>query len=316
MVIGVNFHREASQGVIVPGTAFSHAFTVNGEKFEIQADLGAPGENYVIDKRVIDWRWPFLRAASHTSGPSRWQATTAADTACQPTALMFAPKVGSARVAHAGMEVELKPGQFTLCFSTEPVVAQYSANSEILISFIPNTDMVRDGHLTRHIGKERSVEGVGQLLLRHLDTSLQIAPDLDSQGLAAASNAAGELLSSMMFASPPSSSSCTDALRDQINTYIEAKLHEPELCVDQIAAAHYVSVRTVYRLFDRSDQSVAAYIRSRRMERCRAEVEQRFDLSLAAICQRWGVPDPKHLARQYRRHFGESPSETRSRLRR
>jgi AraC-like DNA-binding protein len=314
--IGVNFNRETDQGLIVPGLTFRRTFTVCGQNFEVLADLGAPGDDYFVEKRVIDWRWPLLRAASYTSRPSRWRVTAAPGAASAPIAFMVAPKVGSARVAHAGTEVELKPGQFTMCFSGEPLVTQYSADSEVLLSFIPNTDMTQDARVTRHFGKERSVEGVGQLLLRHLDTSLQIAPALDSQGLAAASNAAGELLSSMVFASSTSSSSCADALRDQIKTYIEQKLREPGLSVDQIAAAHYVSVRTIYRLFDKSDQGVAAYIRSRRLERCRAEIEQRLDLSLAAICQRWGIPDPKHLARQYRRQFGESPSETRSRLRR
>jgi len=83
---------------------------------------------------------------------------------------------------------------------------------------------------------------------------------------------------------------------------------------NQVAAEHHVSVRTVYRLFDTSDQSVSAYIRSRRMERCRAEVEGRFDLSLAAVCARWGIGDPKHFSRQYRTYFGESPSDARHRL--
>lgn len=49
------------------------------------------------------------------------------------------------------------------------------------------------------------------------------------------------------------------------------------------------------------------------MIRCRTDIQQRPDLSLAAISSRWGVADPKHFARQYRAQFGESPRTTRYR---
>lgn len=314
MTTQINFHHEATQGVVDPEAGYRHEFTVSGEKFQVLADLGAPGEHYLIDKRIVDGRSPFLRAVSYVSRHQCWRLSSVANASSNPVAFIVAPKVGVAKVAHAGTEVELKPGQYTLCVSSEPTVSRYSADSEIILGFIPDIDMVQDRRLTRHIGKEMSIAGVGQLLLRHLDISLQIAPVLDSLALAAASNAAGELLPSLVFPSPSSYSPRTDALRDQIKTYIEVKLHEPGLCAEQIAAAHYVSVRTVYRIFDKSDQSVAAYIRARRLEHCRTEVEQRPDLSLTAICQRWGIPDPKHFARQYRRYFGESPSDARRRL--
>jgi len=100
-------------------------------------------------------------------------------------------------------------------------------------------------------------------------------------------------------------------LRTEVEAFIERRLRDPDLDVRQIAAAHYVSPRTLYRLFDSPGESVARYIRCRRLDRCRREILTRPDLSLVAICERWAMGDPKHFARKYRARFGESPQETR-----
>ncbi len=100
-------------------------------------------------------------------------------------------------------------------------------------------------------------------------------------------------------------------LRAEVEAFIERRLRDPDLDVRQIAAAHYVSPRTLYRLFDGPGESVAGYIRGRRLDRCRREILARPDLPLVAICGRWGMGDPKHFARKYRARFGQSPQETR-----
>ena len=319
MAVSANFLHTTSQGVIAPlgsggGAHYSHSFSVAKESFEVVADLGSPGGPFFIDKRMIDGRVPFLRTVSRVSCPQRWRAASTEGKGREPVAFVLTPRVGRAKIVHAGNEVELKPGQYTVCVSSEPNISYFSADSEVLIGFIPDPGVVQDRHLTRHIGKERPVEGVACLLLQHLDRALRIAHTLDAAGLAAASGAAEHLLPAALCAGSSFSPQHADVLLDRVKTYIESMLHESELGAHQIAAAHYVSVRTVYRLFNKSDQSVVAYIRAKRMERCRADLERRLDLSIVAICRRWGISDPKHFSRQYRAQFGESPSETRRRM--
>lgn len=320
MATPTNFHHETRQGVIPVeddrNTHYRDNFGVSRERLEVLAELGKPGEPYRIDKRMIDGRTPFLRTVSQVSGPQRWRAGSTNDSESDPVAFVLAPKVGGANIVHAGKEVALRPGQYTVCISNEPRILSFSASCEIILGFITDVCMVQDRQLTRCIGREMSLEGVGRLLVQHLDGALRIAHALDSPGLEAASNAAGSLLPATLFSGSSSYSPSSDALHDRITTYIELKLHETGLSARQIAAEHHVSVRTVYRLFDKSELGVAAYIRARRMERCRTEVEERLDLSLAAICLRWGIADPKHFARQYRTYFGESPSDARRRLHR
>jgi AraC-like DNA-binding protein len=161
-----------------------------------------------------------------------------------------------------------------------------------------------------------TAEGVGGLLIRHLDATTRIAHTLNSLSLTAATNAATALIYATLTESTSGQKSYDrNALRDQIAVYIESRLNDPSLSIEEIAAAHHVSVRTLYRLFSDTGDTVSTYIRGRRLERSRADIIARPDLSIAEICMRWGVGEPKHFSRYYRARFGENPRETRMQAR-
>jgi AraC-like DNA-binding protein len=65
-----------------------------------------------------------------------------------------------------------------------------------------------------------------------------------------------------------------EALRDRILGCIEARLSRRELAPAMLAAAHHISVRRLHKLFEDQPESVAALIRRRRLERCRADLTQ------------------------------------------
>jgi AraC family transcriptional regulator, positive regulator of tynA and feaB len=79
-----------------------------------------------------------------------------------------------------------------------------------------------------------------------------------------------------------------------------------------VAAANFVSKRTVQRLFNATGETASAYIRRRRLEMCRADILANPALPIAEICRRWGLPDSSHLARQFRAHFGATPQQIRA----
>jgi hypothetical protein len=56
------------------------------------------------------------------------------------------------------------------------------------------------------------------------------------------------------------------ALLIQVKAFIDERLADPDLSPETIAAAHHLSVRQLNRLFDSQEQSVAGYIRRRRLE--------------------------------------------------
>jgi AraC-like DNA-binding protein len=104
------------------------------------------------------------------------------------------------------------------------------------------------------------------------------------------------------------------ALRHRIQAFIETHLGDPELSPATIAAAHHLSVRSLYQLFEGEQTGVAGWIRRRRLERCRRDL---LDPALAArpvsaIAGRWGLRNAAHFSRAFRAAYGLSPVEYRT----
>lgn len=100
----------------------------------------------------------------------------------------------------------------------------------------------------------------------------------------------------------------------QIMEYIDAHLADPELKLNAIAAAHFVSPRYLQVLFQRNGLTVSSWIRERRLEQCRRDLEDPAlrETSVAVIAERWGLIEPTHFSRSFKRHFGFSPREVRA----
>ncbi|GII61093.1 AraC family transcriptional regulator [Sphaerisporangium krabiense] len=96
-----------------------------------------------------------------------------------------------------------------------------------------------------------------------------------------------------------------------VRAFIEGRLGDPGLDPAQVAAAHHISVRYLHRLFEAESTTVAAWIRQRRLERCRAELARGGDEPVSVIAARWGLPDSAHFSRLFRRAYGMPPAEYR-----
>jgi AraC-like DNA-binding protein len=99
----------------------------------------------------------------------------------------------------------------------------------------------------------------------------------------------------------------------RIEAFIEQHLADPDLTPGLVAAAHHVSPRHLYRLFEPQTTSVAGLIRARRLERCRRDLTDPANagLPVSAIGFRWGLPDPAQFSRAFRAEYGVPPGEYR-----
>ncbi|HEY7489362.1 MAG TPA: helix-turn-helix domain-containing protein [Streptosporangiaceae bacterium] len=99
----------------------------------------------------------------------------------------------------------------------------------------------------------------------------------------------------------------------RIHEFVEQHLGEIDLGPAVVAAAHHISVRHLHRLFERQHTTVAAWIRHRRLERCRADLADPalVALPVSAVACRWGLPDSAQFSRMFRRTYGASPAEYR-----
>jgi AraC-like DNA-binding protein len=104
-------------------------------------------------------------------------------------------------------------------------------------------------------------------------------------------------------------------LRDRVLKYIEEHLGDSTLSPATIAAAHYVSIRTLYNAMETLDVPLAGYIRTRRLARCHADLLGTDDY-VRDVAARWGFVSHPHFSRAFNKEFGFSPSRVRQQRRR
>ena len=99
-----------------------------------------------------------------------------------------------------------------------------------------------------------------------------------------------------MTSNRPRTSGCAN----RIAGYIEARLADPALSPPGIAAAHHISVRRLHKLFEDQPLTVAALIRRRRLERCRAELTAEVDVRSPPWPPGGDSPDPTHFSKLFK----------------
>ncbi len=101
-----------------------------------------------------------------------------------------------------------------------------------------------------------------------------------------------------------------ETLRARIVAYVEAHLHEADLTPHRIAAAHNISLRTLYNAWGEPGGGVADWIIRQRLEHIRRELlVSRPGVSVSAVARRWGFADPTHFGRRFRAVYGAPPTE-------
>ena len=98
---------------------------------------------------------------------------------------------------------------------------------------------------------------------------------------------------------------------------IEPRLGNPALSLTGIAREQGVSERYLRRLFEVSGARFGDYVRVRRLERCKAELDDPglAREPVATIGFRWGFNDPAHFSRAFRDQFGLPPRAYRESVR-
>jgi acetamidase/formamidase/AraC-like DNA-binding protein len=99
------------------------------------------------------------------------------------------------------------------------------------------------------------------------------------------------------------------ALFSRVCRTIEGNLADSDLGLTSIAKEERVSPRYLQKLFEAVGQNFSTYLRSRRLERCRADLVNPLyeKLSIADVCFRWGFNDAAYFSRAFREQYGASP---------
>ncbi|GAA2318077.1 AraC family transcriptional regulator [Streptomyces violaceusniger] len=104
-------------------------------------------------------------------------------------------------------------------------------------------------------------------------------------------------------------------LRLRIQEFIQQNLDRPDLTPASIAAAHHISLRYLYRLFEEQGHTVSAWTRAQRLERCRRDLADPAlgDTPIHVIAARRGFGHAADFSRAFRSAYGVPPRDFRHR---
>ena len=227
---------------------------------------------------------------------------------------------GRAGLLQDGRTAQLRPGEFTLYDFTRPYELAYDSGVQLAVFSFPREMLALPADLVAKLTAVpvRTDAGTGALaapLLR------RVALDMDSYPPGSAvrlSTVVMNLVTTAVAEHAGQAGSLSAESREQtlllrIHAFIEEHLGDAGLVPAAVAAAHYISVRYLYRLFEAQGTTVAAWIRHRRLERCRADLaDPAFGSApVSAVAGRWGLPDSAHFNRLFKRTYGLPPAEYR-----
>lgn len=118
-----------------------------------------------------------------------------------------------------------------------------------------------------------------------------------------------DLLDSALAPDQDASSGQRATLLAEIQKHITEHLGDRQLSVGSIAAAHWISVRTLHTLFAEAGTSVARSILRQRLERCRRDLASASEATtVTSVAFRWGFSDTAHFSRTFKKEFGVPPT--------
>ncbi|GAB7037166.1 MULTISPECIES: AraC-like ligand-binding domain-containing protein [Catenuloplanes] len=212
---------------------------------------------------------------------------------------------GRTRIAQGRGDADLGPADLVLLDPTRTFRFESTASAHVTI-LVPRRELrIRPAQLDRLIGvRIDGSHGPGALVSVLARESARTAGGFREAEALRSAAAVVELIAVALEARLGDEQPAPDErLRNRIAGYIEARLADPGLSPPGIAAAHHISVRRLHKLFEDQPFTVAALIRRRRLERCRAELAG-GERTVTAVAARWGFADPTHFSKLFKTTYG------------
>lgn len=224
---------------------------------------------------------------------------------------------GAALVRRHGASTVLEPGDLLIGATRHPAGLLRDAECRMVEFRVPcfylgvrQADVRRTGGLIA-----RGNEGVGALasqFLRTLATQARAHRARPGNHLArSVSDIVAILVTELLEREGPEHPSGAAELLARIRAHIEENLADPNLGPESIARAQHISVRYLHKLFQQDGTTVGQWVRQRRLDACRRELERpsHRQTSVSAVAHRWGFVSHSHFSRAFRDAYGVSPRE-------
>jgi AraC-like DNA-binding protein len=236
-----------------------------------------------------------------------------------PNVFLALQKSGSSIVVQDGREAVLRPGDLAVFDSTAPFTLLDDGGIRQWQIRIPIAQLGLPVHLLRSVSAIRLSPDhpVADLAAAYFHRMASRPEMFTQQGAETLSGPSIELVRALISTHVDASATLRESMQEtlplRIMEFVRSRLGDPDLGAARIAAEHHISVRHLYNVLAASGISLGAWIRSERLERCRADFARAdaAGATIAAIARRWGFADASSFGRQFRAAYGLTPREWR-----
>lgn len=258
-------------------------------------------------------------------GPLLSRRTPALIRRSDPEHYQFAlVRTGHQGIDQARTRARLGPGEMVLYDSSRPFDASVEADlapaESLLLQFPKCLLALRESQVKQLVAVNvPGREGIGRLLAQFMTSLADEHGTFGARDAARLGSTAIDLITSVLahrldgeMSVPPQSAQRVLYLR--ITSFIDRHLQDADLTPAAVASAHQISSRYLQRIFQAHGTTTSAYIRLRRVERCRRDLADPGlrHVTVQAIAARWGFSQPAEFSRTFRATVGMPPSDYRS----
>lgn len=227
---------------------------------------------------------------------------------------------GYAQFVQDGRVAQLAPGDFCVYAADRPYELHFESEYELIGLLMPTQQLTGFGrHIsgltaTRIESADETVAALGSTIAG-LEGGLHGAPPAIRARLIDHARDMMETLSRHVVEVSGAVPNERARMLNDALMLIDDNLSDPGLTPARVAGDLFVSVRTLYSVFEDEGMSISATIRARRLARCCRDLADPAlaGESVAAIGVRWGFTSPSYFSTAFHTSTGMSPREYRQR---
>lgn len=226
---------------------------------------------------------------------------------------------GEGIVAQDSRQAWTRPGDVVIYDSSRPYEMRFDGPFRQLSVDFPRAMLqARFGRAESLTARSFSgLQGPGRFIYSYVKSLVQDSAPDDLAIAHRLQNHLVDLLVTAFSGFNQSDKPCASANRTmtlyRVKTCLNENLRDPELSPTMVARSQGLSLRYLYDLFEDEETTISRYIQHARLDRCRADIEDRtqFGRSLSEIGFSWGFSDSAHFSRAFRSRFAMTPRECR-----
>lgn len=242
----------------------------------------------------------------------RTQATVRQDPA--DFVRVVVPRAGEVLLEQGDKRTSLQPGQFAIYDASRPVTIGARTNySNTIVSLprslvstsVPNLMNLSGVKLDRNSPTNR----VFFSLIFELE---RVGPELGSQELKSFIPGVASALG-VVLATATNQLDNSTILLTHLMKKIEDRIRDPDLRLEDVAAAEGISTRSIGRAFQQVGKTPWGWVVEKRLQGVAYDLRATSNASrsLTDIAMSWGFNNMSHFSRAFKNRFGQTPSEWR-----